>query len=75
MDRTKPDKESPLWDQFVPTIYWWTSTEPATGKAYRAVYDGRALSSRKGLRMGSLGFRAVREPDDPLREIEGAGGG
>jgi hypothetical protein len=68
--RMKPDKESPLWDQFAETIYWWTSTEPSADEAYRAVYDGGVFSSRKTLRMGSLGFRAVREPDDPRREIE-----
>jgi hypothetical protein len=73
--RAKPDKESPLWDQFAPTIYWWTSTESSAGKAYRAVYDGRAFSSRKTLRMGSLGFRAVRAPDDPMSEIQVARGG
>jgi len=55
-----PDKESPLWDTTSPVIYWWTDSEKDDGRAYRIVYDGGVWSSPKTLRMGSLGFRAVK---------------
>jgi hypothetical protein len=60
--RVRPDKESPLWRVYVETIYWWTSTEAGPDKAYRIVYNGDVYASPKNLGMGSLGFRAVREP-------------
>jgi len=55
-----PDKESPLWDTTSPVMYWWTDSEKDDGRVYRIVYDGGVWSSRKTLRMGSLGFRAVK---------------
>ncbi len=55
-----PDKESPLWDTTSPVIYWWTDSEKDDRRAYRIVYDGGVWSSPKTLRMGSLGFRAVK---------------
>jgi hypothetical protein len=58
---TRPDKESPLWDAQAPIIYWWTSTEKDAAHAYRIVYDGRVFLDPKTLRLGSLGFRAVKD--------------
>ena len=60
--RIKPDKESPLWVVYAETIYWWTSTEVGQVEAYRVVYDGRVDALPRTLRMGTLGFRAVRDP-------------
>lgn len=60
--RTEPDKESPLWRVHSPIIYWWTSSQAGSNKAYRIVYDGRALATPENAFMGSIGFRAVREP-------------
>jgi hypothetical protein len=59
--RFTPDKESPLWRVYAGTIYWWTDTAASTDKAYRLVYNGKVFPTRKVCRMGSLGFRAVRE--------------
>lgn len=58
----KPDKESPLWVSYSETIYWWTASEVGDDHAWRIVYSGAVFRMRKGLRMGSQGFRAVREP-------------
>ena len=57
----KPDKESPLWDSHSQVIYWWTSTEKDEDKAYIIVYHGRVYPRSKSQKMGSLGFRAVKE--------------
>ena len=38
--REEPDKESPLWNVHLKTIYWWTSTEINEKDAYIIVYDG-----------------------------------
>lgn len=57
-----PDKEPPLWDPFKEIIYWWTSTEEDEEHAWIVVYDGKAWSRRKAQAMGSMGFRAVKEP-------------
>jgi len=59
----QPDKESPLWRVWAETVYWWTSTEDGPDRAYRIVFNGQTPSSLKDLNMGTLGFRAVREPD------------
>lgn len=56
----KPDKEAPLWKVHSPIIYWWTSTEVNDSTVYRVVYNGTTQKVSKNLRMGSLGFRAVR---------------
>lgn len=58
----KPDKEAPLWKVHSPIIYWWTSTEVNDSTVYRIVYNGTTQKVSKKLRMGSLGFRAVKEP-------------
>lgn len=60
--RIRPDKESPLWDTRGETIYWWTATDVGEEQAYRYVYDGKVYRTPKDLRLGTLGFRAVREP-------------
>jgi len=57
----KPDKESPLWDTKSGIIYWWTDTEVDGDHAYIIVYHGGVYSREKELRMGSQGFRAVRD--------------
>jgi hypothetical protein len=59
---TTPDKESPLWDVHSPVIYYWTATEVDAENASIIVYDGRVWARAKQLRLGSLGFRCVREP-------------
>jgi hypothetical protein len=60
---TRPDKESPLWDATSPIIYWWTGTQKDDTHAYRIVYHGGVFVNAKSLRMGSLGFRAVKAAD------------
>jgi hypothetical protein len=56
-----PDKESPLWNVHSPVIYWWTSDQLTDSTAYRVVYNGMVSALPKKLRVGYLGFRAVRE--------------
>ncbi len=58
----KPDKESPLWNTHSPIIYWWTATEKDEEKAYVIVYNGKIIPRLKNKKMGSQGFRAVKEP-------------
>jgi hypothetical protein len=56
-----PDKESPLWKIHSPIVYWWTSTEVNDSIAYRVVYNGGVQKQKKQIKMGSLGYRAVKE--------------
>jgi len=63
--RVQPDKESPLWDSYAETIYWWTATEADADHAWRIVYNGSCWQLPKELGMGSQGFRAVRDPEPP----------
>ncbi|PKL82305.1 MAG: DUF1566 domain-containing protein [Ignavibacteriae bacterium HGW-Ignavibacteriae-3] len=56
-----PDKESPLWNMYLKTIYWWTSTEVNDSQAYIIVYNGGVWPRDKKLRAGYLNFRAVKE--------------
>lgn len=56
-----PDKESPLWNIRLKTIYWWTSTEADTSKAYIIVYNGGVWPRMKTLKADYLNFRAVKE--------------
>lgn len=58
----RPDKESPLWNRYSPVIYWWTATEVDAERAFMIAYDGQVWPRSKTLRMGSLGFRCVRQP-------------
>lgn len=60
--RVLPDKEPPLWDPFAETIYWWTATEDGEDRAFIIVYDGKVWSRSKTSRLGSQGFRAVKDP-------------
>ncbi len=39
---SRPDKESPLWDQYAPLIYLWTAEEESEQRAWIAVYHGGA---------------------------------
>ncbi|MFO7851503.1 MAG: DUF7670 domain-containing protein [Bacteroidota bacterium] len=57
----KPDKEPPLWDPYSRVIYYWTSTEINQEKAYIIIYSGEVWRKSKDSKMGSLGFRAVKE--------------
>lgn len=60
--KIKPDKESPLWNPYSPIIYWWTGTEKDEKTVYTIVYNGKVWIKSKHLKMGSRGFRAVKEP-------------
>ncbi len=60
--QTKPDKESPLWVVYAETIYWWTASEDGPERAFRIAFNGEVLSMPKERSMGTMGFRAVREP-------------
>jgi hypothetical protein len=59
---TKPDKESPLWNPYSPVIYWWTSSEQSSRRAYSIDFNGNIYGRNKESTLGSQGFRAVREP-------------
>ena len=58
--RTRPDKESPLWNPDSQIIYWWTATEADPEQVYRVAYNGYVLVVPKKMSMGSCAFRAVR---------------
>lgn len=57
----QPDKESPLWNVYKKTIYWWTSTEINDDEAYIVVYNGGVWPRNKKLRVAYLNFRAVKK--------------
>lgn len=59
--KLQPDKESPLWNIHLKTIYWWTSTEVNDSKAYIIVYNGGVWSRNKILKADYLNFRAVKD--------------
>jgi hypothetical protein len=56
-----PDKESPLWNMYRKTVYWWTSTSVSDREAYILVYNGGVYPRMKKLRAAYLNFRAVRD--------------
>lgn len=56
----RPDKESPLWNNYLKTIYWWTSTEFDSAEAYIVVYNGSVWPRNKKLKVAYLNFRAVK---------------
>lgn len=58
----RPDKESPLWDQYAPLIYLWTSDEESEQRAWIVVYHGGVYAKPKAVGSPSFGFRAVRAP-------------
>jgi hypothetical protein len=59
----KPDKESPLWNPYSVIIYWWTSSERNSGRAYYVDFNGNVYPRDKKSNMGSQAFRAVRDPE------------
>jgi hypothetical protein len=60
--KTRPDKESPLWNVYSQVIYWWTATEVDEERAYIIVYDGGVWRRAKHLSPDYLGFRCVKSP-------------
>ena len=58
--QTKPDKESPVWDIYSPIIYYWTSTEVDSTKAFIIVYNGQVVKRSKKWDADYLSFRAVK---------------
>jgi hypothetical protein len=66
--KIKPDKESPLWDTTSQIIYWWTSTEKDENKVYSIVYNGSVWNIDKDWRIGSRGFRAVKELSPEVKD-------
>jgi len=59
--KEQPDKESPLWNMHLKTIYWWTSSEVNEKQAYIVVYNGGVWPRAKTLKAGYLNFRAVKD--------------
>ncbi len=57
----KPDKESPLWNPHSVIIYWWTSSELGTRRAYSVDFNGNVYIRDKKSHLGSQAFRAVRD--------------
>lgn len=57
----QPDKESPLWNPNVKTIYWWTATEVNDKQAYIIIYNGAVHPRNKNIKAGYLNFRAVKK--------------
>ena len=60
--KTRPDKETPLWNLYSQVIYWWTDTEIDEEQAYIIAYDGKVWQREKRFHLGYLGFRCVKEP-------------
>jgi hypothetical protein len=60
--KTRPDKESPLWNIHSQVIYWWTATEADEERAYIIVYDGKVWSKAKRVSLPYRGFRCVKQP-------------
>ena len=62
--RIPPNKETPLWTRYSPSMYRWTSTEMQNDpqRAYRYVWNGKASPYPKSLR---IHFRCVSLPATP----------
>jgi hypothetical protein len=60
--KTRPDKESPLWNTHSQVIYWWTATEVDEERANIIVYDGKVWPRAKQFGPAYLGFRCVKQP-------------
>ena len=60
--KTRPDKESPLWNIHSQVIYWWTATEVDEEHAYIIVYDGKVWPRTKQFSPEYLGLRCVKQP-------------
>ncbi len=61
--KSKPDKESPLWDIYSQVIYWWTADEIDEEHAYMIVYDGRVWKRDKTWAPNYFAFRAAKSVD------------
>jgi hypothetical protein len=61
--KTRPDKESPLWNAHSQVIYWWTATEVDEERAYIIVYDGKVWPRAKQFSLPYRGFRCVKQPE------------
>jgi hypothetical protein len=59
--KTRPDKESPLWNVHSQVIYWWTATEVDEERAYIIVYDGKVWPRAKKISADYFGFRCVKQ--------------
>ena len=59
----KPDKESPLWNPYSVIIYWWTSSQQSSTRAYCVDFNGNIYSRKKSSDMGSQAFRAVKNAE------------
>lgn len=49
--RVMPNKETPLWSRYSPSIYRWTGTEVDERRAYRIVWNGYANPLPKAVRI------------------------
>jgi hypothetical protein len=58
--RTRPDKESPLWNVHSQVIYWWTATEINDEQSYMIVYDGKVWPRRKRFAPDYFAYRCVK---------------
>jgi hypothetical protein len=58
--RTRPDKESPLWNVHSQVIYWWTATDINDEEAFIIVYDGKVWPRRKRFAPDDLAYRCVK---------------
>ena len=58
--KSKPDKESPLWNIHSQVIYWWTATEIDEEHAYIIVDDGKVWPRSKQFGPAYLGYRCVK---------------
>ena len=58
--RTRPDKESPLWNVHSQVIYWWTATEINDEEAFMIVYDGKVWPRRKRFAPDYVACRCVK---------------
>lgn len=59
--KTRPDKESPLWNVHSQVIYWWTATEVDEEQVCIIVYDGKVWSRAKRFGPAYLGYRCVKQ--------------
>jgi hypothetical protein len=62
--RTRPDKESPLWNGHSEVIYWWTATEINDEEAFMIAYDGKVWPRRKHFAPDYLAYRCVKRIEE-----------
>ena len=58
--KTKPDKETPLWNPNSQIIYYWTDEEKDEKNAYLVAYNGFILDRLKNSKADYQGFRCAR---------------